>query len=284
MSWLVEVPEAERAAGKLSEPTLRAAHATLAENGVVTLRGAFPTQAVDALRSAFSDSYGAVDHEDMAARASKPPPNPILNVASNRYEVLLRLKGPFAEPGLLANAILMQILTPLLGQSMRLSGVTAVVSYPGAGTQNPHRDSDLLYDETGLAPQLPPYAINAAIPLVDVDIETGPTAFWLKSHRWGPTDALSKGGVAAIPFRRGDCILVDYRTVHAGMPNRSARVRPILYMVYARSWFFDDINHRERPSLDMDLEHFDKLPDPVKRLLDRAYCQRMRARYISENP
>ena len=52
-------------------------------------------------------------------------------------------------------------------------------------------------------------------------------------------------------FQRGDVILMDYRTLHTGLPNRGTRARPILYMVYARPWFFDDVNHMDRIPLDM---------------------------------
>ena len=60
-------------------------------------------------------------------------------------------------------------------------------------------------------------------------------------------------GVTACPIRRGDCMLLDYRTLHTGLPNQGTRVRPILYMVYARGWFFDDANHFGVNSPDLSL-------------------------------
>ena len=44
--------------------------------------------------------------------------------------------------------------------------------------------------------------------------------------------------------------------LHTGLPNRGAALRPILYMVYARTWFHDEINHLGRPSLDMSPEQY----------------------------
>ena len=43
----------------------------------------------------------------------------------------------------------------------------------------------------------------------------------------------------------GSAILFDYRTFHAGGANRSDRPRPILYFVYARSWYRDVHNWPE---------------------------------------
>ena len=40
----------------------------------------------------------------------------------------------------------------------------------------------------------------------------------------------------------GDAILFDYRLFHAGGANHSTERRPILYLIYARSWFDDTFN------------------------------------------
>jgi ectoine hydroxylase-related dioxygenase (phytanoyl-CoA dioxygenase family) len=76
-----------------------------------------------------------------------------------------------------------------------------------------------------------------------------------------------------VPFQQGDAILIDYRTLHTGMPNTSGRVRPIAYLVYARTWFFDEINHMERSSLDMPLATYRSLPQYTRSLLLRALRQ-----------
>jgi isocitrate lyase len=82
--------------------------------------------------------------------------------------------------------------------------------------------------------------------------------------------------VTAFPFRRGDCLLLDYRTLHTGMPNQSARVRPVLYMVYARGWFFDEANHFGVNSPDMSLEDYRSVPEHARMPLQRALSQALR--------
>jgi hypothetical protein len=85
--------------------------------------------------------------------------------------------------------------------------------------------------------------------------------------------------MTACPFQRGDCVLLDYRTLHTGLPNLSGRARPIVYMVYTRPWFFDEVNHVNRISLDMPLEQYDQLPQSVRPLLIRAFSQATRVRW-----
>jgi hypothetical protein len=281
MDWIVDISDEERARGTPSPRTRDAAHAALQEHGCVLLRGLFMPDKIDALHREFRAQYGACDAPDMAALAARDGPNPILEVGPARYEITLHIEGAFADPVLFANPLLLGLALPLLGGDMRLSGMTAVVSYPGAALQHVHRDHALLFGEAGLGSNLPIYALNAALPLIDIDLETGPTGVWLGSHRW-PAEAPMPGieTVTQVPLQRGDGLLLDYRVLHTGLPNRGTGARPILYMVYARSWFYDEINHTNRPSLDMSPETFAALSPPHQQLLLRAHMQNMRTAYF----
>ena len=189
------------------------------------------------------------------------------------------MTGAFGKPDVFANSLLCRFLTPLLGKEIRLNSFTAVVSYPGALLQHTHRDYDHLYADAALNSMIPPHAINVAVPLIDVDIETGPTGVWLGSHMWPADRTKPSEKPTAVPFQRGDCLLVDYRTLHAGLPNQGHHVRPIVYMVYSRTWFFDELNHQTRPALDIPLNDYFSLPDPTRVLLMRAFMQIMRSRW-----
>ena len=281
MNWIVLVSEAERAQGALAAATLSRAREALDENGAVILRGVFTTSAIDRLRGEFEVQWGALQEEAFALRSQRPGPNPVIRVGEKRYEVLVTLKGAFAEPSLFANPLLCPFLTSVLDEGMRLSGVTSVVSFPGATLQHLHTDHPRLFGETGVSESLPAYAINVAAPLIDIDRDIGSTAICLGSHLWPAGRAPNPEELVAVDFLRGDCVLIDYRTLHTGLPNKSNIVRPILYMVYARNWFFDDLNHTSRPSLNMDLETFMALPDAVKPLMTRAYSAQARAAFLS---
>ena len=262
--------------------TLQAARASLERDGCVLIRGAFSADAIDRVAAEFETQWGGRIERDMADAAKGDGAKPVLCVGAKRYEVLLTLRNALADPMLFASPLLYPVLTSKLGRDMRISGVTAVISYPGAQLQHIHADHPHLFEDDVLSTALPSYGINVAVPLIDVDQAIGPTAIALGSHLWPQARIVRKEELTAIDFQRGDCVLIDYRTRHAGMPNISNVVRPILYIVYARNWFFDDVNHLARPSLHMPLEVFSSLPDRVKPLFSRAYSLQMRARYLTQ--
>jgi hypothetical protein len=279
---IVAVAEADRARGALTRDIRMASYKALHEEGVVVLRGAFAPEAIDALYGEFAARYGTLDEAGMQAMSEQPPPNPIQKVGDARFDIAVRMTGAFGQPGLFANAILIQLLMPLLGSHiMRLGSMNLVASFPGAKMQHIHRDNPHLFEDfPPIGPALPLYAVNVSIPLIDIDNSIGPTAIWPGSHR-SPTTQMSPAAMQTMAFQRGDCILMDYRTVHAGMPNLSAIVRPILYLVYGREWFFDDGNHRHRVPLDMPLEDILALPQELGPLMMRAYQQAARIRQFA---
>jgi len=282
MDWIIDIAEDERAAGALTPDNLRAANDALEYFGCIILRGVYTTATIDALHESFVADWGHLQVAHLEREAQKTPPRPVLKVGEGRYEVLVEIKGVLAAPGVLNNALLCRFLESRLDASMTISGVTAVVSYPGAKLQHVHSDHPMLFSDPKVSAALPNYAINVAVPLIDVNAQMGSTAIFLGSHRW-PEGKPDNPQPAIVDFKRGDCILIDYRTQHTGMPNQSGAVRPILYVVYARQWFFDEGNHMARPSLNMSLAQFAALPDAMKELLSRAYSQRMREAYLADH-
>jgi hypothetical protein len=71
-------------------------------------------------------------------------------------------------------------------------------------------------------------------------------------------------------------MMLDYRVLHTGLPNLGSRVRPILYMVYARGWFCDEATHFGVNSPDMPLEDYRRVPEQDRAALYRAYSQAVR--------
>jgi hypothetical protein len=282
MDWIIAVSKAERAAEALSPETAEAAFRALRVEGVAILRGLFSETFVDGLYKEYIAQFGALNAGEMNARAKSPPPHPFLKVGGKRYDITPRIVGAFADPAIFADPILMNILRHLLGSDLKLGGFTIVVSFPEAPGQHIHRDHPQLFPEGNLGSVLPAHAINVAVPLVDVDIETGPTGIWLGSHRWADSQRSESGAMTRVPYQRGDAVLVDYRTLHTGLPNQSRRMRPVLYMVYSRTWFSDDTNYKNRTSLNMPLETYRGLPEAAQDLLLRAYSQAMRSRQVAE--
>jgi hypothetical protein len=280
MDWVIAVSKADRARGALRPETAEAARRALRTQGVAILRGVFPKDAVEGLYKEFLAQFGALDAPGMKARASLPAPNPLLKVGSKRYDITPKMQGPLADPAVIANPLLLDVFSGVLGDDTRLGGLSIVVSFPGAALQHIHRDHGHLFLEGSVGTVLPAYAINVAVPLIDVDIETGPTGMWLGSHRWDDSRQPASETMTTMPYQGGDCIMLDYRMLHTGLPNNSQRMRPIIYMVYTREWFFDEGNNEHRTSLNMSLETYLALPESARRLLLRAYSQAMRSKQV----
>jgi hypothetical protein len=279
MDWIVHVSAEETAGGKFAAETEAAAYAAFREHGCVLLRGMFPPAVIEAMHREYVARFGTLDMVAMGAEADRPGPNRFFAVGGARCDITLPMTGAFGQPDVFANPRLLGFLGPLLGNDFHLTNFTAVVSHPGAPIQHIHRDHGHLFPEPAVGPDLPVYAVNAAVPLIDVDARTGPTGVWLGSHRWPHASAQIEAMTVA-PLQRGDCMLLDYRTLHAGLPNASRQMRPIVYMVYARPWFFDNANHVSRIPLDMPIEHYSKLPASLRPLLTRAYSYAVRAHWL----
>ena len=281
MDWIISVSSAERARGELLPETAREATAQFRKHGCIVLRGGLAPGVVDAMHQEYLARFGGLNGRGMQAQAESPPPTRFTQVGDCRYEITLRMNGAFGSPEVIANPLLLRFLMPLLGEDLRLSSFTSVVSHPGAGLQHVHRDHAYLYNEPSVNQVMPVYAVNVSVPMIDVDMETGPTGIWPGSHMWdSQTELPPLDTVTSFPFLRGDCVLMDYRTLHAGLPNRGNRIRPIAYLVYARTWFFDEVNHPMRVSLDMRMEEYQMLPESIRPLLTRALAQNMRNRWL----
>jgi ectoine hydroxylase-related dioxygenase (phytanoyl-CoA dioxygenase family) len=171
-----------------------------------------------------------------------------LKVGGRRYMVTVRLRPPFSDPRVYANPLVMRIVAQLLGD-VRLFAFGGVVALPGAPEQHLHADNEGLFDDPKLDSRLPPYAVSALIPLIDVDgAVTGTTQVWPGTHLTAGLPLGERGFVDPV-LPRGSVLLMDYRLVHRGTPNPSATVRPILYNVYARPWFRDPTNYRQQAPL-----------------------------------
>jgi ectoine hydroxylase-related dioxygenase (phytanoyl-CoA dioxygenase family) len=273
---VVAVSAEERARGQLLPDTEREAYAAFRQHGCLLLRGALAAPLVDAMFRDYVARYGEMGARGMREQALKSPPNPFVARSAERYQITPRMNGAFGAPAVFANSLLCRFLAPLFGGDMQLSSFTLVVSHPGAPLQPVHRDHAHLFGEPEVGLNLPVHAINVVVPLIDIDLETGPTGVWPGSQQWPESRRPPPDTVTACSIQRGDCMLLDYRTLHSGLPNRSGQVRPILYMVYARSWFFDDVNHFGTSSLDMTLEDCRALPESARPVMVRALSQAMR--------
>ena len=218
-----------------------------AAEGWLKIGKLFDPAFIDELNREFESQYEALTTHHGGHRG-------YINVGDERMMLSVRLTGPFLDPRLYANPLLIHILQQLLGSDFLIDNFTCVIALAGAGEQHLHRDHPLLFSN---APGLAPYAITVVIPLVDLTPETGTTRLF-------PGTNHDKAAVdEVLPYlSRGECFLMDYRIEHQGMPNASGKRRPILYIVYTRPWFIDIVNMRRQPRINID--HADIASIPVE--------------------
>jgi len=275
---VVTVSAQERAHATLAPNTERAARAAFSAHGFVLLRNVFARASIEAMYRDYLTRYGAISLREMQERSKQPPPNRFVCRGEARYQITPPMNSAFGAPEVYANPLVRQVLAALFDNDLQLNSFTLVVSYPGSTFQPVHRDHAHLFAKPEVASVLPVYAVNAVVPLMDTDLVGGPTGVWPGSHLWPEAVQPRPESVVAGAVRRGDCMLLDYRTLHSGLANRGTVARPIACMVYARSWFFDDVNYFGTTSLDLPLEEQEKVPDYARPLLARARSQTMRIR------
>jgi hypothetical protein len=275
----LQVSAAERAAGALSAPTEVEARRIFAEQGCAILEGLLDVALVDEVRRCFEERDGALDLDALQRECDRGGACRYLYVGDRRYDIAPRMEGALGDPRVFADPLALQLLRGWLGQDLQLSSFNIVVSFPGAAMQHIHRDHAHLFEDhpDEVSTSLPPHAVNLIVPLVDVDVETGPTAVYPGSHRWPAEGSSDPSTIVPAPLARGDCMFADYRTLHAGLPNRSQRVRPVLYVTYSRAWFFDEVNFTARNPTDLVEGRYADAP-ALHGLLRRAFTRQLLGR------
>jgi Ser/Thr protein kinase RdoA (MazF antagonist) len=232
------------------------------ENGVLLIQNLFSKELIAELNRSFFQQYSAYLEDTSHADA--------LDVGVRRKMVTVNLQAPFNTPELYGNPLLMHLMKDLLGKDFVLGSFGAVVALPGAEQQHIHQDHPALFEDETLDLQLPSFAITVVVPLIDLTPATGSTQVWKGSHRLSPSAAL-EDKYSSVPFvSTGSCYLMDYQLWHGGTPNLSDQVRPILYIVYYRSWFQEAVNYEKQTRVSISQSEYQKIPDPYKPLFVRV--------------
>lgn len=194
-----------------------------------------------------------------------------------------KLSGIFSETAYHSNPFLFPFVRRAVGSDCVLGAFGSVVSFPGAPAQSIHRGSGSLYDDYALDVRLPTYALTALIPLVGANHDTGTTRVWPGSHLEPSFDRAQAMPSSNPEVPVGSALLLDSRTLHGDDPNRSLRVRPILYNAYHRSWYRDDGGHPHRPSIHVGAFELWRATPERRRLLriprERSFVERFEWRY-----
>jgi tetratricopeptide (TPR) repeat protein len=244
----------ERAQGFLEPETLALVIEQFEKHGAVQLDEVFEPAFVARLQKHFEHKYGRHFHDGHHPHA--------LRTGDKRYMLTLELDEAFGNPELIASGLLMPFVRSMLGDDCIMTTFTSVISLPGSKDQSMHKDFSALFEEKGWKLKLPCWSLQAIVPLMQLDEQTGATAIWKGSQLKGYKRS-RKCDVHEPVVPLGSVLLLDYKVAHGGRGNRSDRVRPILCMAYGRPWFRDVINHRRQPPMRFTPGYVETAPQKV---------------------
>jgi hypothetical protein len=235
---------------------------TFAERGFLAIDRLLDPSLIGAVHDEYQGQFGGLEQRDL-------PPH--LKVGDGRIQVPIEIKGRLLDPMLTAHPLLLTMVEAIVGADPLIDSLTCVTAFPGAAEQPLHRDHPPLFPGETESSE-PCFALTVAVPLIDLTPETGTTSVFPRTHRLAdapdPNDRPA-GGEAGYPAR-GGCYFMDYRLWHQGTANRSAKPRPVLYIIYTRPWFTDLINFDKHARLRLSEPDALAMPARQRRLFRRA--------------
>ena len=213
-------------------PQQARAHADeVRETSCTILRGLFPVETIDAWNEAFQPLL----QKAIATEGDDP------NRGPNRYYVTLPFNGLWADPQIIDNDDVMAVVSELVGEDGVMCQLATDTPIRGSDYQDLHRDTQLLFPESGA--ESPPYQLAVNFPLVDVTAQNGPLEWAPGTHMLSKEEGLRRIEAGETPLQplylnRGDVLIRDVRHIHRGTPNRTHTPRPMVVIGYSRRWLF----------------------------------------------
>jgi ectoine hydroxylase-related dioxygenase (phytanoyl-CoA dioxygenase family) len=201
------------------------------ETSCTIIRGLFSTAVIDAWNQAFQPLL-----LQAVGREGGDP-----NRGAGRHYVTLPFQEPWADPAIIDNDLIMSVVEELVGADGVMCQLATDTPLLGSDFQDLHRDTQLLFPESGA--ETPPYQLAVNFPLVDVTLENGQMEFAPGTHMTSKAEGMRRIEAGEAPLQmacmsRGDVMIRDVRHIHRGTPNRTATPRPMVVIGYSRRWLF----------------------------------------------
>lgn len=165
-----------------------------------------------------------------------------LELAPGRYDFTWGMdKGIFSDESFHEPPILLSLMKKSL--KCHYSHYTGALPSQAKSDYGPwHRDVyDMFPDgneDDTIDVTLPPYYFTVLVPLVRLTTENGATEIIAGSHRKKASECENGEHFHAV-CEPGSIVVFDGRCCHRGMPNQTADQRPVLYMVWHKTWYND---------------------------------------------
>lgn len=217
----------------------------------------------DLIPAATIDAWNAAIQPLLKAAAAREGDNP--NRGARRYYVTLPFQDLWADAQVIDNDAIMAVVEQLVGADGVMCQLASDTPLLGSEHQELHRDTQLLFPESGV--ETPPYQLAVNFPLVDVTEENGPLEYAPGTHMLSKDDGMRRIASGEIPLvkaymNRGDVLIRDVRHIHRGTPNRTAVPRPMIVIGYSRRWLF-----RPEVNIRVPAEVLVALPERARRWL-----------------
>ncbi|MCG9896152.1 MAG: phytanoyl-CoA dioxygenase family protein [Fimbriimonadaceae bacterium] len=232
--------EAEKSAGSLTPENLAKAREALIQDGLLVLEEVVPLEIIEPLRDRMIR-----DAELLLARPDRP-----FNWNTGNLQQNPPVELEFLHREILANDLAIQCTHSVLGNGLKNAFYSGNNALKSEERQPVHADMPHLWPDR--VPGHPAYAFVVNVAMVDTSAANGSTELWPGTHLL-PGHSMQAGNIeldeATIEARRatdppvqldvaaGSLVIRDVRLWHAGMPNRTDAMRPMIAMIHHIGWW-----------------------------------------------